>query len=135
MSVLAPVASSTQPPARSIAQRMAALHQANEKRSYRAQVKRDLKAQRLGIFDALDDPMCDTMRVYDVLEASPKLGRCKIDKAFRDAQISHSKTCAGITMHQRMRLATVLTNRHPDMVILFRAPEQDSVLADRTMDA
>jgi hypothetical protein len=133
MSVLAPA--SPTPPARSIAQRMAALHQANEKRSYRAQVKRDLKAQRIGIFDALDDPMCDTMRVYDVLEATPKLGRCKIDRAFRDAQISHSKTCAGITLHQRMRLATVLTNRHPDMVIVYRAQVPGSVLDSGTMDA
>lgn len=123
-------------PERSLVQRFDALAKGNRKRTYRSRVvKAQLKARTLGLFDALDDPMCDTMKVRDVLLSVPGLGETKVDALLRDAQVSSSKTCAGITAQQRMRLAATLAHRHPHMPIVFRAPEHDSVLAARTMDA
>lgn len=112
------------PPTRSSSQQREALTKANEVRLYRAhKVKARLAKRTLGLFDALDDPKCGTMKVREVLMAMPGLGETKVDMALHKAQISAAKTCAGITAQQRMRLASTLAERHPLTVIVFRADE------------
>ena len=96
------------PPVRSLSQCMTALGKANQVREYRAQIKRELKARRVGLYDVLDDPMCATMKVREVLLAVPHLGGVKVDRMLRRADIAHAKTCAGITLAQRQRLAREL---------------------------
>ena len=68
-------------PERSFHQRMDALARANEIRSQRAQLKRDLKAGRHSIQQLLMDPppYLETAKVFDMLLAVPKYGRVKVN--------------------------------------------------------
>src|SRR5581483_4448429 len=62
-------------PERSLVQRMEALQRANDIRSRRAQLKRDLKAGRQPIHELLLDPpdYLETAKVFDLLLAVPDL--------------------------------------------------------------
>jgi hypothetical protein len=100
-------------PERSVAQRRDALRTANEVRSYRAQLKRDLKARRVKAVDVLLDPeeRVATMKVFDLLLAVPKVGRVKVNKILNGERISPSKTVGGLSARQRAVLAGVLSTR------------------------
>src|SRR5919202_6236737 len=67
-------------PERSLTQRMDALRRANEIRTQRASLKRDLKAGRTQIHGLLLDPpeYLLTAKVFDLLLAVPKYGRVKV---------------------------------------------------------
>ena len=93
-------------PARSIAQRMDALHRANEIRLARAELKRDLKAGRQNILDVLLEPPAYllTAKIYDVLLAAPKFGRVKVTQALNLCRISPAKTVGGLSTRQRHEL-------------------------------
>lgn len=93
-------------PERSFEQRRAALKIANEVRTYRAEIKRDLAAGRIHWTDLLDDPHCRSMKVWEAVMCLPKIGRVKAGTAFRRCMISHSKTFAGLTWRQRDALRT-----------------------------
>src|SRR6476619_7808744 len=69
-------------PERSLVQRMEALERANQIRTRRAQLKRDLKAGRSTIHDLLLEPptYVETAKVFDMLLAVPKYGRVKVHK-------------------------------------------------------
>src|SRR5579884_3293945 len=69
-------------PERSLHQRMEALQRANDIRSRRAQLKRDLKAGRQAIHELLLDPpeYLETAKVFDLMLAVPKYGRVKVNK-------------------------------------------------------
>jgi hypothetical protein len=100
-------------PVRSMRQRMDALDRANEIRSYRAQLKRDLKAGRANVIDILtnSNPMIDTMKIFDLMLAVPKMGRTKVNKMLISCRISPSKTIAGLSDRQRDELLLVLRRR------------------------
>ena len=97
-------------PERSVAQRYRALELANEIRSYRAALKRDLKAGRRRVLEVLvaEDPMLDTMKVFDLLLAAPKIGRVRVNRALRACAISPSKTVGGLSARQRGELVEYL---------------------------
>lgn len=99
------------PPARSLAQRREALKKANEIRSHRAVVKRELKAGRQSPVSALEDPKCDTMLVFDLLLATPKVGRVKANKLVQQIGISRSKTIGGLSDRQAGELARYFTGQ------------------------
>ncbi len=94
-------------PERSPDQRMAALSMANEVRSRRAQLKRDLKAGKASIGALLlDPPAClETAKVLDMLLALPKVGRVKATNMLNGCRISPSKTFGGLSGRQRAELA------------------------------
>lgn len=101
----------TAAPERSIVQRLEALENANRIRTYRAGVKRDLKARRVSIYDLLLEPvhpMLETAKVYDLLLATPKYGRVKANKVLQLCRISASKTVGGLTHRQRVELVSTL---------------------------
>jgi hypothetical protein len=103
----------TKPPAapeRSLAQRMDALQRANEIRSKRAQLKRDLKGSRVSIHQLLLDPpeWVETAKVFDMLLAVPKYGRVKVNKILAQCRISPSKTIGGLSERQRAELVQLL---------------------------
>ena len=77
-----PAKPSVAAPERSLVQRMEALQRANEIRTRRAQLKRDLKAGRASIHDLLLEPpeYVETAKVFDMLLAVPKYGRVKVNK-------------------------------------------------------
>lgn len=97
-------------PDRSLEQRMEALKRANDVRHHRAELKRDLKARRVGVAGLLLNPpeFTASMKVFDVLLATPKVGRVKCNKLLGQCRISPSKTIGGLTDRQREELAGLL---------------------------
>jgi len=100
-------------PERSLVQRMEALQRANDIRSRRAQLKRDLKAGRTSIAKLLLDPpdYVMTAKVFDLLLAVPKYGRVKVSKILSLCRISPSKTLGGLSERQRGELVALLQRR------------------------
>lgn len=97
-------------PERSLAQRRSALVIANEVRTKRAQLKRDLKGGRCSIHTLLMDPPAyvETAKVFDMLLAVPKYGRVKVNKVLTQCRISPSKTIGGLSQRQRDELVSQL---------------------------
>ena len=93
-------------PERSLTQRLDALERANEVRTKRAQLKRDLKGGRCSIETLLTDPppFVETAKVFDMLLAVPKYGRVKVNKVLQQCRISPSKTIGGLSQRQRSEL-------------------------------
>jgi hypothetical protein len=97
-------------PERSLDQRMDALKRANDIRSARAQLKRDLKAGRKSIHELLDSPpeFVLTAKVFDMLLAVPKYGRVKTNRVLNQCRISPAKTIGGLSERQRKELVSLL---------------------------
>lgn len=100
----------THVPERTNVQRMEALGRANEIRSDRAQLKRDLKSGRVNIHDILLEPpeWLETAKVFDILLATPKYGRVKVNKVLVQCRMSPSKTIGGMSQRQRTELVSML---------------------------
>jgi hypothetical protein len=112
---MAPVSTRTPPkpaaaPERSLVQRRDALKRANEIRSRRAALKKDLKARKVSVHQLLLDPpdYILTMKVIDMLLEVPKYGRVKANKVIKDCRISPSKTIGGLSERQRRELVQAL---------------------------
>jgi dihydroorotate dehydrogenase (NAD+) catalytic subunit len=105
-----PIKPSVAAPERSLVQRMEALQRANEIRTRRAQLKRDLKGGRVSIHDLLLEPpeYVETAKVFDMLLAVPKYGRVKVNKVLQQCRISPSKTIGGLSQRQRTELVSML---------------------------
>lgn len=100
-------------PERSHLQRMDALQRANEIRTQRAQLKRDLRAGKTSIDRLLVSPpeFLMTAKVFDMLLATPKFGRVKASKILQQCRISPSKTVGGLSERQRTELVELLRHR------------------------
>ncbi|MEQ8833211.1 MAG: integration host factor, actinobacterial type [Miltoncostaeaceae bacterium] len=101
---------SAQAPERSLDQRMDALRRANEIRSRRAQLKRDLKDGSVAIAAVISDPpdFVMTAKVFDMLMAVPKYGKVKATRFLNLCRISQGKTIGGLSERQRSELLEVL---------------------------
>ena len=97
-------------PERSLTQRMEALRRANDIRTRRARLKRDLKAGRESIHTLLLEPpeYLETAKVFDLLLAVPKYGRVKVNRILTQCRISPSKTIGGLSERQRSELVAML---------------------------
>ena len=97
-------------PERTREQRMRALRRANEIRSKRAQLKRDLKAGKARIDTLLHDPPDYVLsaKAFDMILAVPKYGRVKANKILTLCRISPSKTIGGLSERQRAELVMML---------------------------
>src|SRR4029450_4692868 len=93
-------------PERSLLQRMDALQRANEIRTRRAQLKKDLKAGRVSIQSLLLDPpeYVQTAKVFDLPLPVPKSRRVKLNKVPQQCRTSPSKTIGGLSQPQRTEL-------------------------------
>lgn len=93
----------TEAPPRSLTQRLDALDEANRIRSYRAKLKRDVKAGRTQVEELLLNPPEDllTMKVFELLMCTPKRGRVKVNKIMTVCRLSPSKTVGGMSERQR----------------------------------
>ncbi|UJA20109.1 hypothetical protein HJD18_07700 [Thermoleophilia bacterium SCSIO 60948] len=102
--------SPTAVPERSREQRMKALQRANEIRTARAQLKRDLKAGKVQVEQLLLDPpeYLLSAKTIDMLLAVPKFGRVKANKILNNCRISPSKTIGGLSERQRGELVGLL---------------------------
>src|SRR5215218_10270806 len=101
-----PVDTATAVPERSREQRMRALKRANEIRTKRAQLKRDLKAGKAKIETLLLDPpeYVLSAKAFDMILAVPKYGRVKANRILGQCRISPSKTIGGLSERQRAEL-------------------------------
>lgn len=90
-------------PERSLIQRMDALQRANEIRTRRARLKRDLKAGRARLEPLVLDPpdYLLTARLFELLLALPKWGRVKVNRLLTVSRVSPSKTLGGLSERQR----------------------------------
>ena len=88
---------------------MDALQRANEIRTRRAQLKKDLKVG-VSIHTLLKEPpeYVETAKVFDMLLAVPKYGRVKANKVLQQCRISPSKTIGGLSERQRTELVGLL---------------------------
>jgi hypothetical protein len=100
-------------PERSLQQRMSALERANEIRSYRRSLKLDIKSGHTSVIDVLLDPpkKIETMKIFDLLLSSPKMGRVKVNRILTQCRVSPSKTVGGLSERQRGELASFLRRR------------------------
>lgn len=109
------MAAGTMAPAmdRSLVQRMDALGEANRVRSWRKDLKADLKAGRKSVRQVIARPPAEveTMKVMDLLLAAPKVGRVKANKLLARERISPSKTVGGMSPRQRVQLVAALGGR------------------------
>jgi S13-like protein len=97
-------------PQRSLSQRMTALKRANEIRTRRAKLKRDLRAGRTNPQGLLLSPpeYVLTAKVSEMLLAVPKYGQVKVNKILAQCRISPSKTIGGLSPRQRAELVSYL---------------------------
>ena len=97
-------------PARTHEQRLRALRRANEIRSRRAKLKRDLKAGKVKVEAVLRDPpeYVLSAKAFDMILAVPKYGRVKANKILTQCRISPSKTIGGLSGRQRAELVAQL---------------------------
>ena len=108
--VKTPTKPSVAAPERSLQQRMDALARANDIRTRRAQLKRDLKAGRTSIHDLLLEPpeFVETAKVFDMLLAVPSTGGSRSTRCCVSCRISPSKTIGGLSQRQRTELVSML---------------------------
>ncbi len=97
-------------PDRTSQERLSALEEANRVRFARAGTKRDLKSGGLDIYDLLMDPSEELRgaKVEEMLLAVRGMGRVKVNRILREANVSRSKTLVGLTYGQRDRLIRAL---------------------------
>lgn len=103
----------SQTPVRSLPQRMDALQKANEIRTRRAQLKKELKNGDKDIVDVLDNPpqYLLTAKVIDILLVVPKFGRVKATRVLQRCRVSQAKTVGGLSDRQRAELIDTLEKR------------------------
>ncbi len=100
-------------PERSLKQRRDALDKANVIRTKRAALKRDLKGGRKSVVDLLTEPpdYIGTMKLWDLLIATPKFGRVAVNKALVRCRISPAKTIGGLSVRQRAEVVSLIEMR------------------------
>ena len=93
-------------PGRSREQRLRALEQANEVRTARARLKKQLASGEIELVQILaDPPACvRTARMRDLLLEVPKIGSVRAGRILAQCGIAHSKTLGGLTDRQRGEL-------------------------------
>ncbi len=89
---------------------MEALRRANDIRSRRAQLKKDLKSGHVAIADVISSPpeFVLTAKVFDMLMAVPKYGKVKATRFLNTCRISQGKTIGGLSDRQRSELLELL---------------------------
>lgn len=83
---------------------MDALRTANDVRTKRAALKRELKQGQISPLAAMDRPEVETMKSEDFLRAIPKVGRVKANRTLARLRISPSRSIGGLSDRQRREL-------------------------------
>ena len=96
---------------RQLERRAIALRQANEVRSRRAKLKRQLREGGVRLDEVLAAPAdyLATAEVFDLLVAAPKIGPVKAARLLTTAGVGQSKTVSQLTERQRGRLIELLS--------------------------
>ncbi len=102
------------PPPLSEEQRRQALEKAAVARRQRAELKEQLKSGRTTLRELLDrtnDEIVGKMKVSDVLESLPGVGRVRARKLMERLDISESRRMRGLGAKQKDSLLTEFTRR------------------------
>ncbi len=96
------------PPALTPEQRRAALEKAARARRIRAEIKEQLKDERLTLAQLFDragaDEVLAKLKVVSMLESMPNTGKVKARRLMRDLDISESRRVRGLGPNQRQKL-------------------------------
>lgn len=98
-------------PTLTIEQRRANLERAKEARRSRAELRRDLKAGRLTLTDALDDPRAQRLHVQQLLTALPGVAQRRAGEIMCILNIVPSRRVHGLGPRQRERLVAFFSDR------------------------
>jgi hypothetical protein len=111
--LMATPSKTAQTPQRSLDQRLDALRRANEIRSLRAQLKKELKSGALSVEKVISEPkdFVLTAKVFDIIVAAPKYGKVKATRLLNQCRISQGKTLGGLSTRQRDELVDLLRPR------------------------
>jgi hypothetical protein len=98
------------PPSLTPEQREQALKKAKEARAARAEVKARLKMGSLSLSDALDsdDANVGKLKVIQLLESLPGVGKVKARKVMEDIGIADNRRVQGLGAQQRQSLLSAL---------------------------
>ena len=100
------------PPLLTPEQRTAALKKAAEARTARAELKEKLKMGSLTLRDALEkadnDPVIGKLKVLNLLESLPGLGKVKARRLMEEIGIAETRRVQGLGAQQRQSLLTQL---------------------------
>lgn len=98
---------------RGLRQRRDALAKGNEVRYYRRDLKREMARGEKTLTDVLAerDWRVETMRVYDLLVATPAIGKVKARGWLQQVRLDRNSRVCGTTMRQRM-LLSLLDQQH-----------------------
>lgn len=88
-------------------QRRAALVLSAKTRAERAELKRDMKAGKVTLAEALDDPRAQRIPIRQLLMSLPGIGSVKADLIMRVAGIAPSRRVKGVGIRQRQRLIEI----------------------------
>lgn len=94
-------------PQLSAEERQAALEKAKAARIKRAQVRDDLKNEKLSLQDVLamkDDPIVGRMKVSTLIETLPGYGKAKAEKIMSELKIAESRRLKGLGERQEAAL-------------------------------
>lgn len=101
-------------------QRQKALRRADKVRLARAQTKRDIKAGRRTVSEAITDPCCATATVWTLFKAQRGWGE-KVTPVFfhrlnakYDIAIGASRKCKDLTRREHMALKAALSEGKPE---------------------
>ena len=102
-----------QTPQRSLDQRLDALRRANEIRSLRAQLKKELKSGALSVEKVISEPkdFVLTAKVFDIIVPAPNSGKVQATRWLNQCRISQGKTVGGPSRGQRDELVDLLKQR------------------------
>lgn len=102
-----------------IDQRMAALALATEVRIWRKNLKADLKARRVLLADVLlsDATHLQSMKMRNLLLATPGIGKHKAARALRAQKMGHSVPLSRTSREHRGKLLDYLAQNHPSVKI------------------
>ena len=103
-------------------QRLAALKRANEIRERRKQLKLDLRSGQVLLAEALlsDADWLQTMRVRELLLATPGIGTQKTTHVLRVCRMSHFAPLGGLPLQRRRELLVALMQRSPSLALAHR---------------
>jgi len=89
------------------AERRAALEKAAKARQARAELKRQLKTGKKNLKEVLaksDDPIVGRMKVGNLLESLPGVGKARATKKMNELEISPTRRVQGLGANQRQNL-------------------------------
>lgn len=96
------------PPVLTPEQRLAALEKAAAARRIRAEIKEQLKDERLTLTQLFEragrDDVLAKLKVVSMLESMPNTGKVKARRLMRDLDISESRRIRGLGPNQRQKL-------------------------------